>query len=238
MKTLIAGELIKAISTRTVLGYAVAAVVLAITNVLIVTQFSVLDKVADKQDALAGMPILLLLLGLVGAAGEYRHRTAASAALVARRDRGQVLLARAAAYAVTGLAIGVLSVVVSLAVGVPLTGDEPGRDLRLGEIAAVAGGTLAAATLASVLGAAVGALVRNQVAVVVGTLVLLLLGTEMLATVDEEAVGFTPFGAALSLAGDPGGGTLSQAEAGLVLIAWTLPLLIAAIVAERRRDLA
>ena len=41
------------------------------------------------------------------------------------------------------------------------------------------------------------------------------------------------------LAGDPAiGGTLSSGEAGLVLVAWTVPLLLAAILAERRRDLA
>jgi hypothetical protein len=56
--------------------------------------------------------------------------------------------------------------------------------------------------------------------------------------IEEDAVGFTPFGAALSVAGDPGGGTLGWGEAALVLIAWTVPLLIAAIGLERRRDLA
>ena len=40
------------------------------------------------------------------------------------------------------------------------------------------------------------------------------------------------------LAGDPTADTLSSGEAGLVLAAWTVPLLLAAIVVERRRDLA
>jgi hypothetical protein len=238
MTALIKGEIIKAITTRTLLAFTAAATALALVNVLVVTQFSVLDKASDKQDALAGMPILLLLFGLVGAAGEYRHQTATPAALVARRDRGQVLLARAAAYAVTGLAIGALTVLVSLAVGLPLLASEPGRGLRSGEVAVVAAGTLVAASSAAVLGAAVGALLRNQVAGVVGVLLLTFLGTEFIATIEEDAVGFTPFGAALTVAGDPGGGTLSWGEALLVLTAWTVPLLIAAISLERRRDLA
>ena len=39
-----------------------------------------LNDVPEKEEALSGLPILLLLWGLVGAAGEYRHRTAAPAA--------------------------------------------------------------------------------------------------------------------------------------------------------------
>ncbi len=238
MTALIRGEMIKAISTRTLLAFAAAALALALVNVVVVTQFAVLDTASDKQDALAGMPILSLLLGLVGAAGEYRHRTAAPAALVARRDRGQVLLARAAAYALIGFALGAMTATVSLAVGLPLLADEPGRGLRAGEVAVVAAGTAAAGGLAAVLGAAAGALLRNQVVGVVAVLLLTFLGTEFVSTIDEDAVGFTPFGAALSLAGDPGGGTLTAGEAALVLVGWTVPVLLAAVGLERRRDLA
>ena len=102
MTALIRGELIKTVSTRTLLGYAVTGVALAIANVVIVTQFSgELVTVSDKQEAIAGLPIIVLLFGLVGATGEYRHRTAAPAALVAGRDRALLLLARASAYALT-----------------------------------------------------------------------------------------------------------------------------------------
>lgn len=238
MTALVRGEIIKAVSTRTVLAFTAAALALALVNVLVVTQFAVLDTASDKQDALAGMPILLLLFGLVGAAGEYRHRTAAPAALVARRDRGQLLLARAAAYALIGLALGALTAGLSLAVGLPLLANEPGRSLRPGEVIVVATGTVAAGALAAVFGASAGALVRNQVAGVVAVLLLTFLGTEFVATIDESTVGYTPFGAALSLAGDPGGGTLNAGEAALTLAGWTVPLLLAAVVFERRRDLA
>jgi hypothetical protein len=65
------------------------------------------------------------------------------------------------------------------------------------------------------------------------------LGMPLLNIADEPAAELTPFGAAVVLAGDPSvGDTLSRGGAGLVLTAWTLPLLLAAIVVERRRDLA
>jgi ABC-2 type transport system permease protein len=239
MTALIRGELIKTASTRTLLGYAVTGVALAIANVVIVTQFSGdLDTVSDKQEAIAGLPIIVLLFGLVGATGEYRHRTAAPAALAAGRDRALLLLARAGAYAVTGLAVGALMVAVALVLGLPLLAAHPGPGLGSHDVALVAGGSLIAAALSAIMGVAVGALARNQVAGVVGALILAFVVSPLIATIDETAVEFTPFGAAFALAGDPQAGTLSWGEDALLLVAWTLPLMIAAILAERRRDLA
>lgn len=238
MTAVIRGELLKALTTRTLLGYAAAALGLAVANVLIVSGTSDLDTVADKRDALAGMPLLLVLLGLVGAAGEYRHRPAAPAALVARRGRGSVLLARASAYGLLGLAVGAATSAVSLGLGLPLLAGEPGPDLHTGQVAAVVGGTMLGGALAGVLGAAAGALVRNQAAGAVGVLLLAFMGTEFLEAIDEDAVGFSPFGAALAVAAYPGGGTLGWGVSALVLGAWTAALLAAAVTAERGRDLA
>jgi hypothetical protein len=238
MTALIRGELIKTATTRTLFGYAALGVALMVANVVIVTQFSdELDNVSDKREAIAGLPILLLLLGIVGAAGEYRHRTAAPAALVAGRDRGQLLLARAGAYAVTGIGLAALMAAVSLALGLPLLASEPGRGLGSGDVAAVAGGSLVAAALSAIMGATVGALVRNQVAAVIGTLILIFVVTPLLNVVNETAVEFTPFGAAAVLAGEPNE-KLSWGGAALMLGAWTAPLLMAALAAERRRDVA
>ena len=136
MTALLRGELIKTATTRTLFAYAAIGVALVVANVLIVTQFSSeLDHVSDKREAIAGLPILLLLLGLVGAAGEYRHRTAGPAALAAGRGGGRLLLARAGAYAVTGLAVALLLAAVSLAIGLPLLASEPGTALGFGDVA-------------------------------------------------------------------------------------------------------
>jgi ABC-2 type transport system permease protein len=239
MTALLRGELIKTVTTRTLFGYAALGVALAIANVLIVTLSGDLVTVADKQGAIAGLPMLLILFGLVGAAGEYRHRTAAPAALAAGGRGGQLLLARAGAYAATGLALGALTSAVALALGLPLLSGEAGPGLGSGVIAAVAAGSIVGAALCAIMGVAAGALVRNQVAGVVGALILMFVATPLLNIVDETAAGLSPFGAAAVLAGnEPNAETLSAGGAGLVLAAWTLPLLIAAIVVERRRDLA
>jgi ABC-2 type transport system permease protein len=238
MTGLMRGELIKTVTTRTLVGFAAMGVALAIANVLIVTLSEDLVTVADKQEAIAGLPILLVLFGLVGAAGEYRHRTAAPAALAARRGGGRLLVARAGAYAVTGMAVGALTVVFSLALGLPLLGSEPGPGLGAGVVAVVAGGSVIAAGLCAITGVAVGVLVRNQVVGVVGALILAFVVTPLLYSVDATVVEFTPFGAAVVLAGDPNADTVSVGGAALVLAAWTVPLLVGAIAAERGRDLA
>jgi hypothetical protein len=238
MTALLRGELIKAVTTRTVFAYAALGVAAAIVNVLILTLSEDLLTVANKQAAISGLPVLLILLALVGAAGEYRHRTAAPAALAAGGRRGQLLLARAGAYAVTGLVLATLTAAVTLALGLPLLSGEPGPGLGAGKIAAVAAGSILGAGLCAIMGVAAGALVRNQVAGVVGALILMFVGMPLLIIANETAAEMTPFGAAMGLAGDPTADTLSWGEAGLVLAASAALLLLAAIAVERRRDLA
>jgi hypothetical protein len=237
MTALITGELIKTVTTRTLFAYVVIAVALAVGNVLILTLSEDLVTVADKQEAIAGLPVMLLLFGLVGAAGEYRHRTAAPAVLAAGRGRAQLLLARASAYALVGLAVGALTAAVSLAVGLPLLGSEPGPGVGSGEITSVAVGSIVGAALCAIMGAAAGALVRNQVVGVVGALILMFVVTPLLNIVNETALEYSPFGAAVALAGDPGA-SVSWGGAALLVAAWTAGVLVAAILAEQRRDLA
>jgi ABC-2 type transport system permease protein len=238
MTALIRGEIIKTTTTRTILAYAAMAVVLAVTQVLvtILATSSDLTAVADKKEAIAGLPLLLLLLGIVGAAGEYRHRTVAPAVLVTGRDGGFMLLARAGAYAIAGVAVAALATVITLAVGVPLLAGESGTALAAADVAVVAGGTLLAAALSAILGVALGALVRNQVVAVTGTLVVVFVALPLLHALSGTALDLTPFGAAQGVAGSTLA-TLSWSGACLVLVGWTLLALIAAVVAERRRDI-
>lgn len=232
------GELLKIVTTRTVLGYALAGLVLTAANVLIVALASgTLDEVGEKEEALAGLPVVLLLLGLVGAAGEYRHRTAAPAALVARTGRGRLLLARTCAYALGGLGVGTLMVVLSLGLGLPLLAHQPGPDLDTGEVVAVAAGCVTAAVLSAVMGVALGVLVRNQVAGVVVVLVLNFLANPLVSMVSETAANYTPFGASSVLSRMTHDTTLSAGGAAAVLAGWTLVLVTAAVIVERRRDL-
>jgi hypothetical protein len=239
MITLIRGELIKATTTRTIFAYGAMAVALAVAQVLvsIVPAWGAPMSLADKTESIAGLPLLVLLLGLVGAAGEYRHRTAAPATLVAGRDRGSLLLARAGAYAAAAVAVAALATTVTLAVGLPLLALRRGPEVGAGDIALVAGGTLVAAALSGALGVALGALVRNQVVAVTGTLVVIFVVLPLVQVINPTVLDVTPFGAAQGVAG-AGLETLSIGAAGVVLVGWTAAALIAAVVTERRRDVA
>jgi ABC-2 type transport system permease protein len=239
MTTLIRGELIKATTTRTIFAYGAMAVALAVAQVLVLILPAWGDpmSLADKTEAIAGLPLLVLLLGLVGAAGEYRHRTAAPATLVAGRDRGSVLLARAGAYAAAAVVVAALTTAATLAVGLPLLAHRPGPDVGAGDVALVAGGTLVAAALSAAFGVALGALVRNQVVAVTGTLVVIFVVLPLVGVISPTALDVTPFGAAQGVAG-AGLETLSIGAAGAVLVGWTVAALSAAFVTERRRDIA
>ena len=239
MTTLIRGELIKAITTRTIFAYAAMAVVLAVGQVLasLLPGWGDLMSQDDKKEALGVLPLLVLLLAIVGAAGEYRHRTAAPAALVAGRDAGRLLVARAGAYAVAGAAVAALATVITLAVGLPLLADRPGPAVSAGDVALIAGGSLVAAALLAVFGVALGALVRNQVAAVTGTLIVIFVVLPLVQALSGTILDVTPFGAAQGVAG-AGLTTLSTGAAAVVLVGWTLVTLVAAVVGERRRDIA
>ncbi|HZX01707.1 ABC transporter permease [Kribbella sp.] len=106
------------------------------------------------------------VIGAIGIAGEYRHRTIATTFLAAPR-RGRVLAAKLLVYAGLGLGYGVIAALTSalallgavLARGVDLTiapADLAGLLIRLA----------VAATVYTVLGAAIGALARNQLVAV------------------------------------------------------------------------
>ncbi|WP_328492211.1 ABC transporter permease [Streptomyces sp. NBC_00414] len=233
------GELIKTVTTRTVLGFAVGGVAFTVVNVLAVAVASgTLDEVPEKEEALSGLPILLLLWGLVGAAGEYRHRTAAPAALVGRRDRGVVLSARIAAYALTGLLLGTLTSLVSVGLALPLLSDQPGPGLTSGDVGAVVAGNLVAFVLSAIMGAALGALIRSPVLGVVVLLIVNFAVVPLLSDVSEAGTNLTPFGAAGILSRMTHHTTLSVVDAGWVLAAWTVAVTLVAVVVERRRDLA
>jgi ABC-2 type transport system permease protein len=236
---LLRGELGKTLSTRTLLGFLLGGVAFSLLNAFLVAEESGrLSGASQKAEALSALPVLLMVWGLVGAAGEYRHRTAAPAALVARRGRATLLLARLTAYGITGLGLGVVMIGAALALGLPLLRDQPGPDLDLAQIRTVVVANVAACALSAIMGAAIGALIRNQI---VGVVVLLMLNfavIPLIAASQEGLMNLTPFGASSILSGMTHDTTLSIAAAGAVVAVWTVVVAAGALTSERRRDLA
>jgi ABC-2 type transport system permease protein len=237
MTRLISGELIKVRTTRTALGFGAASVLLVLALVLISFLAGDPTSVDDKRDALnvgGVLSVPLLIFGIVGATGEYRHRTIAPAVLIAP-GRARLTVARLIAYMLTGLLFGALMVIVALVVGLPLAGGS-GEDLASSDILTVAFGGLLVAVLTVALGVGVGVLVRNQVAGVVGALIWLFILAPVLGLIDEDLPDYTTLPAAGIVGGSHDAGGQSYGAAVGVLVAWAVVFFAVGLLLERRRD--
>jgi ABC-2 type transport system permease protein len=238
MSALVQGEMIKVRTTRTALGFAAAAILLVVAVVLITILAGDPNTVNDKRDALnvgGALSIPLLLFGIVGATGEFRHRTIAPAVLIAP-DRFRLTLARLLAYAFTALLVGIGMVIVALVLGLPLLAGQPGPDLDGGDYARVAAGGVLAATLCAALGVGVGVLVKHQVAGVVGALVWVFILEPLAGVIDEDLLGYTITQAAAGVGGSEADEALSFGGSLAVLAVWAAVFVVAGLLVDRRRD--
>jgi ABC-2 type transport system permease protein len=107
--------------------------------------------------------LVMLLVGILIAAGDYRHGTAADTFLTTPR-RHRVVLAKLVVTAATGLGVGLVTAaagIASAAAAFSLEADTfPVGDR---EVWLIVAGTLAYTALFAVLGVALGTLLRNQV---------------------------------------------------------------------------
>jgi ABC-2 type transport system permease protein len=237
VSALVRGEMIKVRTTRTALGFGLASVLLVLAVVLITILAGDPDTVQEKKDALnlgGALCIPLLLFGIVGATGEYRHRTLAPAVLIAP-DRMRLALARLVAYVLTAFAVAVAMAIVALGVGIPLLASQPGPDLGTSDYNAIVGGGLITAMLVTALGVGVGMVVKNQVAGVVGALVWLFILEPLMPLIDDWLVNLSILGAAATLGG-ASPDEVSWSEALLVLCVWAAIFVAAGLAFERRRD--
>jgi hypothetical protein len=237
--SLLRGEMIKVRTTRTALGFGIASVLLVVAYVLVSVLAGDPTTVTEKRDALnvgGVLSVPLLIFGIVGATGEYRHRTIAPAVLIAP-DRIRLTLARLLAYVLTALAVGVAMVVVALAIGLPLLSSQLGPDLAGKDYTRVIAGGLIVASLTTALGVGVGVLVRNQVAGVVGALIWLFILSPLLGLIDDRLPNYTTLPAAGVAGGAQGENGLTWGGAVAVLVAWALVFNVLGLIAEKRRDI-
>lgn len=238
MIALIRGEAIKLQSTRTAIGFAIAGIVLVLLTVLASILGGDPTSTEDKRSALSIGGILsfvLVIFGIVGATGEYRHRTVAPAILIAP-DRTRLLLARAFAYGVTALIVGVLMLAVAFVIGIPLLAGTDGPSLAFADYLELAGGGLLSAALGAILGVGAGALIGNQVAGVVGALVFFFIIEPLAPLVSDDLQSYTIGQAQIRLGGVEVDPSLAFVAALGVLLAWTLLFLLLGLFRERQRE--
>jgi len=239
VKNLIRGEAIKMRSTRTAIGFLIAGVGLTLLFVVISTLADEPSTVDSKREAISVAPlfILFVVFGVVGATGEYRHRTVAPAVLIAP-DRLRLLTARMLAYAVTGAGVALAMVTVALAIGLPLMAGNAGEALAFGDYAGLVGGTLLLGALGGVLGVGFGALVGNQVAGVVSVLVYLLIVDSLFGLADSDLIPYTLSAAATQLGGIETDDAFAFGGSLAVVAGWTVVFVAAGLARESRREVA
>jgi len=247
MTRLVRAELAKLRTVR--LFYGVAAAMAAfgaltvVANVTSAGQQGNPPLSADDLPAVVGAPATMLagaalLLGILGMAGEFRHHTITQTFLTTP-DRGRVVAAKLAAYMLAGIAVAVLTLAVTMAVALPwLSAKGLAVSVLDGDLGRALAGTLLAAGLCGLLGVGVGALVRNQVAALVGVLVWVVVVEGLLLNLlNAPSLGkWLPSAVAAALT-NPGGDHLSRWAAALLFAAYGLAFALAGTRFVVRRDI-
>jgi ABC-type transport system involved in multi-copper enzyme maturation permease subunit len=241
-------ELLKQRTTRTILQLPLWMVGL-VTLVVVLHVFSLDVPTLTGRDGQLkvlgwGTSVAALFAALLGAlsiTGEIRHGTIRPTFL-ATPKRTRVIIAKLAASALAGLAIGLLAE--ALTAGLESAGlATRGIHIALGAgdyVQLLVGGAFAAA-LWGAIGVGVGAIVRNQVGAIVGLCVwLLLIETTLIGNV-PEAGKFVPGAGAGALAGaiqtQHVSKLLAPALGALLLAAYAAAAIAAGLITTERRDI-
>jgi ABC-type transport system involved in multi-copper enzyme maturation permease subunit len=188
-----------------------------------------------------GTRVGMLFAALVGAmaiTAEIRYGTIRPTFLVTP-SRGPVLAAKLAVGASAGIVFGLLAeVLMAGATTLALSARGIDNQLSRGDYLQLLAGGTAAAALWATIGLGVGALVRNQVATLVGLCAWMLLVENLLLPFVPDAGRFTPGAAGLALAGSIADKLLSPAPAALALALYATAAVAAGWLATLRRDVA
>jgi len=246
MTRLIAAEILKLRTTRTFYGFLATIVGLTLLVVILTLAFLDPDDVRDEDigslltsGSLTG--ILILVLGVIGMSGEHRHNTISST-LLAAPDRLRVIGAKAVAYALAGMVLAAAAFLITAAIVYPtLAVLDVDAGPSAGRLAELFFGGLLYAAISGALGVGIGAVVPNQVAALLGAVIVIFVVDPLLITLAPDVGRYTVSSSGFSLAdGDEGGGdadSLSPVAGGLVYLGWALAFLGAGWALLARREI-
>lgn len=243
MSGLVAAEWMKMRTTRLLLGMVPAAVVLSFAAVAGVVlsadgagELESAELVRRLLSVTGTGAILVLLVGILIAAGEYRHGTASDTFLSTPR-RDLVLAAKLIVGGAIGLAVGVLSSVLCVGLAVVLYATRDASfPIGDGDVWLTLVGTLTYSTLFAIVGLGLGWLLRNQVLAVAGALAWLAIIEHTLVNLAPTLGRWLPAAAGQAIVRTPLDGLLSPVAGAAVLAAYGVAFTAAGVRATASRD--
>jgi ABC-2 type transport system permease protein len=187
----------------------------------------------------ANASVFLLILGIIGMTQEYRHKTATPTFLTMPR-RGRVVIAKLVAYGLVAIPFALAVLATDVLVATVYGGARGDAPSLSGDNLRVLAGAWAALVIFAVMGVGIGALLRNQVAAVVGALVYLYVVEPIISSIPATASAFKwlPGGAVQAMTATFQGPELLEPWQGaLVLLGYGLLAAVLGTFLAVRRDI-
>ncbi len=212
MINLIKAEFKKISSTRMTYVLLVSALALMITYVIMYALLAGYDNgtgqtlppltvemsVRMVYSSLGSAYVIVLIFGNVGFTSETRHKTL-NFTYLATAHRGRVIFAKFITHAVWGGIFAITNLAIGLPLAMWLVNSRPHFTIPTQDIVNVSIGVVVAFVLYSILGVALGALIRNQIAAIVISLVWVMLVEAIFIAILPAVGKWMPAGAASSM---------------------------------------
>lgn len=245
MWALARAEFIKLATIRTALGLVAGASAVAALGAFSTIMSAApedLSRPVHEQHffllASINLALFALVLGIRAFTDEFRYGSIVPTFLVVP-DRSRVMMAKVATSAAAGAVLAAVAQVVMLGLAVLLIAVKGAEITVQGKDLAAMAGLVVAGALWTAIGVGIGAMVRHQVAAIVGALVWVLLLENLGAGFLGDAGRFLPGQAAHAVAQATQAGTLLAPAAGaVVLMGYMVAISTAAAVRVRRVDIA
>ena len=245
-RSLVASELIKLTSTRAARWILIAAAglsALAISGAVFSGGVSLTELSTDaglrtvlEHGGMAS--IMPLILGILISAGEYRHGTAVDTFLTEPR-RARVVATKLLTGALVGVVAGlVCAIVTATTASAWYAAKDVPLDLGSTPVLRSLVGIVLWQALYTVIGVAVGSLIRGQAVAIVSVVVWMFVAETAVSELLVSLGRWLPATAARTLGNAPDAGLLPQVGAGAVLLGWAALAAVGAVVATARRDVA
>ncbi len=247
-RPLVRSEIRKITTTKLPWVFVAVAAVIAVLDAAVVAFGTDMDgsktfvsTAADQKSLMAfGFNAMLgtALFGAIAAAREYSHHTVVPTFLGTPK-RSRAVLAQLVAVLLCGAVLALIAqALVTTAVAVALPSTDYGFLVAPGDVARLLATAALAGVIGSVLGAGLGAVIRNLGGAVAAAILLLFVLPPLAVQLFSDAASWIPpslFAAVSGLSPEAGSGVSSWAAVP-ALAAWAVVPAVAGLVVVRRRD--